>query len=748
MGMTITKRLIFVGLAFSLLAGPPAWAAELPKRVLILDSFGRNVPPFNKVISVFRTELSRRSPAPIDFYEVSLEMARFAQPDQEAPFVNFLKERFAAHPPDLVVSVGGPAVIFFERNGEYLFPGKPHLITAAASRIVEEQNLAPNTAVVALDIDLKAFVANFLQLRPQTDSITVILGSSALEQYWKTQCQLDFASLADRVQFHYVNHLTFDQIESRIGRLPPNAAIFFIIMLVDAAGTSFDPSYAVDQICKAANGPVFAAHESFIGLGTVGGRHIPERGAGSRAAELALSILQGIPPDHLPREVLPLQAPQFDWREVKRWGISESRLPEGSFVRFRQLTLWERYWVVIVAAAGLIALQAFLIAGLLVQKRRRDAAEQERLVSEQRLRTITNALPVAIGYVDADQRYRFNNSVYKEWFGLSPEEATGRTIREVVGESNYLKVVPYIEEALAGRRTTYTQEFKLRDGRMLALEGIYVPDVDAQRSVRGLYILALDVTDRNRALQESRRLQDELLHTSRIATMGELAGTLAHEINQPLSAVMSNAQAALRFLDAPVPDLEEIKEILQDIVSEDARAGQVINRLRGLLKKAGTERNLLDFNTIFKDVVRLLHSDAITRSIIVRLALDPNLPPVQGDRVQLQQVALNLLVNAFEAVDGRPKSERQVRIATCLKDNHVWAYVTDSGSGLPAGDGKTIFDPYYTTKSQGLGLGLSLCRTIIERHQGRIWAANNPNGGATFSISLPLPDETGERRPD
>lgn len=249
--------------------------------------------------------------------------------------------------------------------------------------------------------------------------------------------------------------------------------------------------------------------------------------------------------------------------------------------------------------------------------------------------------------------------------------------------------------------------------------------------------MVLDVTERNLAQQESRRLQDELFHAGRVSTMGELAGTLAHEINQPLSAIMSNAQAACRYLAAPTPDVDELKAILNDIVKEDARAGEVINRLRAFLKKEKMEFEPLDLNAVFREVVTLLHSDAARRGTTFSLKLDPRLPAVQGDKIQLQQVALNIVLNAFEGMQACPDAERGVLIRTWRQEARILAAVTDSGNGIPAGETEKIFKAFYTTKPQGLGMGLSICRSIITSHQGRLWAENNPNRGATFYISLP-----------
>jgi PAS domain S-box-containing protein len=378
-----------------------------------------------------------------------------------------------------------------------------------------------------------------------------------------------------------------------------------------------------------------------------------------------------------------------------------------------------------------------LVAQIFANALSRKRTESELVKSEQRLRLITNALPVLISYVDTDLRYQFNNEAYRVWFGVSPEEALGRTIREVAGERFFQSVRPYVEQALLGEHVRCALDVEMDDGRPLSVEAIYVPDVGNQGVVRGLYVMVLDVTERNLAQKKSKRLQDELFHAGRVSTMGELAGALAHEINQPLCAIMSNAQAARRYLASPTPNWEELKEILDDIVKEDTRASEVLNRLRGYLKKKKMEYEAVDLNSVFREVVTLLNSHVTLSDTNVSLELCPRLPAVQGDRIQLQQVALNLVLNAFEAMNQSPSGERRVLIRTGLKDSKVLAAVTDNGTGVLPGDAEKVFDPFFTTKPQGLGMGLSICRSIIINHQGQIWAENNPDGGATFYFSLP-----------
>jgi PAS domain S-box-containing protein len=737
--MRASKSKAFLLLAILLVSAPWARAADFPKRVLILDSYGRNVAPISTVISVIRTELSSRSPQPIDLHEVSLEMARFAQPEQELPFVNFLRERFSDHKTDLVITVGGPAFAFLARHRERLFAEAPVLIAGIGQQILHTGSIPANAAVVPIRVELRRALEDILQVLPATANIDVVFGSSPLETFWMNECRREFEELSSRVNLTYLNHRSFEEIRRRAATLPPNSAIFFGLLILDAAGIPFDPGDAIKAILASANAPVFALHESFFGLGTVGGKLIPERALGLNATEVALRILQGEAPAAIPVPALPPEVPVYDWRALKRWGIGESRLPAGSEVHFRQPSVWELYRGHIAGVLILLLLQSVLISKLLLQRRRRELAERRLMQSEQRLRLITNALPVLIAYVDSDQRYRFNNDAYKAWFGVSAEDASGRTIREVVGERFYRSVLPYLERAFSGEQVRYSQQIELGEGRTVSLEAIYVPDMDEKGFVHGLYVLAMDVTDRNFAQQEAKRLQDELLHAGRISTMEELAGALAHEINQPLSAIMSNAQAANRYLNTPSPDMQEIKEILHDIVKEDTRASEVINRLRALYNKEKSVFELLDLNVVFREMVGLMHSEAVIRNVKISSELDPLLPPINGDRIQLQQVAMNLMLNAFEAMNEPSKEDRRILIRTELKGSQVQAAVTDNGKGIPAGESEKIFKPFYTSKSQGLGMGLSICRSIINSHHGRLWFENNPDQGATFYFSLPLP---------
>jgi signal transduction histidine kinase len=244
---------------------------------------------------------------------------------------------------------------------------------------------------------------------------------------------------------------------------------------------------------------------------------------------------------------------------------------------------------------------------------------------------------------------------------------------------------------------------------------------------------------RKQAEIETQRLRQELTHIGRVSAMGELAASLAHELNQPLTAILSNAQAAQRLLAVDVIDLDEVREILSDIVADDKRAAAVIHRLRVLLKKGAVDFVPLDVNEIVGEVAWLVKSDALLRNVSMSLELAPDLPSVQGDRVQLQQVVLNLVLNALEALRPPSAGARTLVIRTASDGTAaVTVAVQDSGTGIDENDTDRIFRPLYTTKAEGLGMGLAIARTIVDAHGGRVGAANNEHGGATVQFALPV----------
>jgi len=360
--------------------------------------------------------------------------------------------------------------------------------------------------------------------------------------------------------------------------------------------------------------------------------------------------------------------------------------------------------------------------------------------SEARFRTMADTAPVMSWMSGTDKLCTFFNKGWLDFTGRMLEQELGNGWAEGVHREDFARCLETYTNAFNARQE-FTMEYRLRrfDGEYCWVLDHGVPRSEANGEFLGYIGCAIDIAERKRGELEVVQQRAELAHIARVSTMGELAASLAHELNQPLTAILSNAQAAQRFLAVKPPDLEELHEILKDIVQDDSRAGEVIRRMRTLVKREELEFAPLDLGNVVSDVVLLTHSDATLHDIRVVLEIDSGLPPVQGDKVQLQQVLLNLLLNAFDAVKNSPADERSVAVQADLDGaSMLKVAVRDRGTGLNGAQVDKIFEPFYTTKPDGLGMGLSISRSIVEAHGGRLWAENNRDCGATFYFTVPI----------
>ncbi|MFO1311072.1 MAG: PAS domain S-box protein [Burkholderiales bacterium] len=354
--------------------------------------------------------------------------------------------------------------------------------------------------------------------------------------------------------------------------------------------------------------------------------------------------------------------------------------------------------------------------------------------NETRMRAVVEAVPSVILLVDRAGTIQLANGQVERQFGYAPGELIGRNVDLLVPDLRAAQREamgtpvpnPVRAHRTAGRR---------KDGGELPLEAGLNP-LPAEDGPLVLVSL-VDLTERLRSEREAERQRNELAHLSRVSTLGALSGSLAHELNQPLAAILSNAQAAQRFLAMPQPRLDQVEASLADIVKSDRRAAAVIGRIRALLKREEVRHEVLDINETIHDVLRLLHNDLLQRGVEVALDCATALPEVDADRIQIQQVLVNFIVNACEAIDevGGP---RTIRIRSFVNAaGQVELAVADSGPGIAPDDLERIFEPFVSTKRHGLGLGLAICRSITESHRGRMRATNNADGGATLHLELP-----------
>jgi signal transduction histidine kinase len=595
---------------FLLVAISPA-AAE-PKRVLLLHSFGPQFVPWVFFAGQFREELFKQSPDKIDLYEASLEGSRFQEPEEQRPIVDYLTNLFGKRKLDLIVTLGAPATFFVQKYRAQFFPSTPLVIGAPEQRAINYATLTANDAPVPVTLDFGKWIESILQVLPNTTHIAWAVGASPLERFWTEEFRRASQPFVERISFEYFNDLRFEDMLDRVSKLPPHSAVFYVDLRVDAGGVPLDRDLVLPKLRKATIAPIFSYIDSYLGSGIVGGPMLSSEEVGRRMAEATVRILGGEAPSEIKMPLVVPGAPQYDWRELQHWSISEDRLPAGSIVRFREPTAWDKYRWYISFACAAILLQAALIAGLLHERRRRHSAEVQ---SRQRLA--------------------------------------------------------------------------------------------------------------------------ELARANRFATAGELTVSIAHEINQPLGAIQTNAETLDLVLQSSSPDLGEIKEIVADIRDDQHRASEVIRRLRSLLKKAPFEVRDIDLNEVVRETEKFLSAFSAF-AVDLTTSLSPEPLPIRGDPVQLQQVILNLTVNAIDAMSEIPRAERKVIIRTARVRDLAEVSISDAGPGIPPDKLKAVFDPFFTTKAHGMGMGLSIVRTIVEAHIGQIVAENQAAGGAVFRAAFPL----------
>jgi PAS domain S-box-containing protein len=376
------------------------------------------------------------------------------------------------------------------------------------------------------------------------------------------------------------------------------------------------------------------------------------------------------------------------------------------------------------------------------EEEKRKLTEAKLRESVERFRQVAESVGEFIWEVDAKGLYTYASP--------SVEKTLGYTADELVGKMHFYDLfVPSVrEERKAAAFQVFANRQSFRDfpnanvsksGKLVHLETSGSPVLDSAGNLLGYRGADTDVTARKQSELDLGQQRNELAHLSRVSTMGVLTSSLAHELNQPLSAILSNAQAASRFLAAATPDLAEVRGALEDIAQDTKRAGEVIRQMRALVRKDEPHLEPLDLNRIISDIHRLLHSDMLNRKVQIALELAPELRPANGDSIQLQQVVLNLVLNAFDAMKDVPEDQRTVVVRTRQLDAaSIRVEVSDAGTGISSDRLANLFEPFRSSKREGLGLGLSISRSIVEAHKGRIWAENNPDSGATFYFTLPV----------
>jgi signal transduction histidine kinase len=589
-------------------------AAEEEARVVILNGVDPYLPAYLVMDSAMRASLATYSTRRVAFFSEPLDAQRFPVQVLEPEFVALMTKKYHALRIDVVVAVTRPALDFFSRHGEELWPGARLVFHSVARNDIDLAKVPPNAIGVVARRDIRGTVDIARRLQPDARRILVISGASELDLVLEREARDVLSTDADTASVEFLSGWPLPELLVRVAAEPATTIIVYLTQFRDRDGRPHIPGNVQRALSGASAAPIYSPFETHIAAGAAAGSVESFEETGRFAGEQVRAVLDNGP--RAPGRAV-LEVPSrcvANARALKRWSMDERRLPDGCEIRFADRSYWrENFWQ-IVAALAVIVGQGLLIATLFVQRRRRRVAEGE-----------------------------------------------------------------------------------------------------------------------------SRKRYAEMTHMNRRVAMGELSASIAHELNQPLGAIRNNAGAAEILIKADPPRLQEVAEILDDIKRDDQRASDVIARFRKMLQKAEFEVKNMDLNNAITETVRLLDSEASAKEISLRTELDPRLPEVSADRVQVQQVILNLALNAMEAMHSQPANRRVLVIRSARADrSEAEVSVTDTGPGIPAEMLDRVFEPFVTTKASGMGLGLAISRTIVEAHGGHISAESSPGGGAVLRFTLPL----------
>jgi signal transduction histidine kinase len=608
-------RISFKGVMIGLLAflAPTCPSAQelRPHSILVLDQAEARGPFYDLSFSGLREVVVGHTHSNVTLYGENLDLNRFGGQAHEQNLKRYLREKYQDKPIGAVVAIGAGALECALRWREELWPGIPIVFAMVDELDFARLKPPPDVTGVIVKTPLADSIKVARAVVPDLDTV-VIVGDPWDRVVVFGSWMDEIATATAGLKVIEIIGEKMSDVRKRVAELPERSAIIYSSIYSDGEGTFLLPRTAVGLIAETANRPIVVAAETFLPPGGIGGYVIVPSIAGADAARVALRILDGERAENMP-PVSGGVKPIFNWPQLQRWNVSESRLPEGSEIRFREPSFMERYRWQSMAVFAALFIQGGLILFLLHERHlRRDA------------------------------------------------------------------------------------------------EG------------------------------ESQMRMTELAHVNRQSTTSELSSSIAHELNQPLGSILTNTETAELILKSDNPDLGEIREILADIKRDDQRAGEVIRRLRGFLKQTPFETRDIDLNEVMGEVFKFLAVQASARNVALYLQTAPGALRIKGDPIQLQQVILNLVVNSMDAMAAIPYGRTVIGRTELNGGSTVEISIADSGPGIPPDKLAQVFDPFFTTKDQGMGIGLSIARTIILAHKGRIWAENQSGGGAAFHFTLPL----------
>jgi len=733
------------GLVFLLGISLPA-AAEPVRTVLMVYGESRLSPAITVGDENIRAAAQEGRGQSVEFLTEFLDVGRFADAGYETLLTDFLRGKYQGKHIDVVVAGGPSALRFLLRHRAEFLPDTPVVHAAVTSAQLKALAPPPDVVGVPIDPDPLPTLELALRLHPQARRLTLITGTSAWDRDVEKQLRAVVPRLPAPVYVEFLAGLPMAGLKERLSLLSNDTLVFIGSFQQDGVGRSFVNADAIAQIASASVVPVYGSYSSYVGAGIVGGYMSTFEAMGWQAGEIARRLLNGEQASALGLPTVHRNAYLFDWQQLQRFGIDENALPQGSIVKYRQPSFWEAYRGRIVAAIVVVLLQAALIALLLVERRLRRQTASELLDSEKRMNLAANASGLGMWLWNIGRDEIWATPHARALYGVGESELIDfdrflSTLHSADQEA-MKKAVETALVSIADFETQYRVIHPDGELRWILVKGQVESDEAGQPTA--IVGVSIDITSRKLAELAAEQHRNEMVRMARVGLVGQLSGSIAHELNQPLSAILANTQAAQRLLAREPVDWQEIGEILKDIVEDDQRAVEVIQRLRSLFNRGESQRRLLHTNELVRDALKLAHNDIVTDQVSLSTELADDLPAVAADWVQLQQVLLNLIVNACEAM-AEKETTRKLAVRTWRDGGDVIIEVADTGKGVDADVEARLFESFFTTKSNGMGMGLAISRSIIEAHGGLLTLANNSERGAAFRISLPIIKEGVDR---
>ena len=570
MGWTRLAWMAFALLAF---AAGNATAAK-PKRVLLLHSFGWNFQAEDDFGDYLRADLTEKLPYPLDAYEVLLEVARFSDGERDQAFVDYLRALFPASPPDLIITMVSPAARFIQRHRKDLFSSTPVIFAALDARAIKDTALTANETAVGVSIDLNAIIENILRTLPSTTTIAVVIGDAPIEKFWVHEFARAFHPFEGRVKSVFMNDLSFAEIQKRVAALPSGSAIYFGDLVIDAQGVPYRQDEVLSRLHTVANAPIFGQYDYELGEGIVGGPLLSIRTLSRTTAEVAARILGGASPSDIKTPPQELGEPEFDSRELQRWGIAEANLPLNRTVRFREPTLWDQYRQYILAAAAILGIGGILVLGLLVNWIRLRRAHARLRTSEEGMSLAAIGAKLRFWVWDIPQDHvRASESDWSSgnWYSAHPVHFD--VFIDLVHPDDRASLREAIREALEGNGQ-YETEYRVMmpDTTVRWVAGRGRVEFDQNGKPKQLRAISIDVTERRRAEEEARDLNGRLI-TAHEDERARLARALHDDFTQRLALLAIDVGHKEKGLGEAIAR-QTMRSVRHDLVqlSEDVHA--------------------------------------------------------------------------------------------------------------------------------------------------------------------------------